>query len=484
MVILQLLPAIFYQPIFRGMRMLSLFQQSLCVCRQAATGSLLHRNLSYWLVAACLLQAVRSRADEPVAKGLTRSIQVSVVDDAVLTYYATFFNVNQRMVVTDDGIFLVYLKDTHDDPQQPPSRNHWLLCRSTDGGDSFEKVFEVAEEGDTNIVGKAPEILADSAGNLFLITCMNDYHVHVWRFDRGRWSEPVYHQRNRYGGYAPKFSVRLDPVGDRLLVMTAAYFMSIDPETGIADHDGTYQMLQDGRFGYPQYSFLSLVPDGRLFAAWHTTRIGARDYYDIHYAVSSRHDRFSVWRSPLDDQLLGDSVNPIVCDHSGPAPMLNRQEELSPDGTQTNAVNHFIYKGNALHVLHGGKRATDAYVQAHYTRVSMVEPHAIHQIVEPELGGEVLRLDASDGFFCTTDTEADSPLFLVSHRQGRVIVLVSFDNGDSWSDYAESDYRASPASIYSITGQFKPSQHGIIGVFTEVRPELPHRLMLFRIPTP
>ena len=126
-------------------------------------------------------------------------IAVSVVDQEVGTHYATFFNVNQRLVTTPDGIFIVYLRDTHDAPESPPSRNHWLLCRSTNGGESFETLYQVAEQGDTNIVGKAPEIHVDDLGNLFLVTYMNDYHVHVRRFDRGAWTQPVYHQRIPYG---------------------------------------------------------------------------------------------------------------------------------------------------------------------------------------------------------------------------------------------------------------------------------------------
>lgn len=34
---------------------------------------------------------------------------------------------------------------------------------------------------------------------------MNDQHVHVWRFNRDHWDTPVYHQKNRIGGFAPEF---------------------------------------------------------------------------------------------------------------------------------------------------------------------------------------------------------------------------------------------------------------------------------------
>lgn len=409
-------------------------------------------------------------------------IAVSVIDHEVGTHYATFFNVNQRLVTTPDGIFVVYLKDTYDAPESPPSRNHWLLCRSTNGGESFETLYQVAEQGDTNIVGKAPEIHADDLGNLFLVTCMNDYHVHVWRFDRGAWTQPVYHQRIPYGGYAPKFSSRIDTVFGRLIIMTAAFIVSIDLETGLADRSDVYQMLREGEFGYPQYSFLSQAPNGDLYAAWHTTRIGANDYYDIHYAVARREERFRVWRSPLDQSIVSDFSKPMACDQSGPAPMVNRVEDLSIDGSRTNAVNHFLFKGDALHFLHGGRCPEDSYVQSRYTRISTKPPFTIHRIIEPDLGGPNCRLDASDGFLCSADTESSSPLFLISHRQGRVIALRSLDNGNTWSDYAESEYCSIPGNIYSLSGEFQLKEQGILGVFTENHAQPPHRLIFFQIP--
>ncbi|MEZ6031715.1 MAG: hypothetical protein R3C17_01305 [Planctomycetaceae bacterium] len=410
-------------------------------------------------------------------------IQLTVIDDAVQSHFATFFNVNQRVVATGDGIFVVYLKDTHDIESQPPSRNHWVLCRSVDDGRSFRQVFSLQANGDTTIVGKAPEIIADDSGNLFLVTCMNDQHVHVWRFNRDHWDTPVYHQKNRIGGFAPKFSVRLDAESQKLLVMTAAYFLSIDLETGLAAKSEKYQLLDEGEFAGPQYSFLDLTPDGELFAAWHTARKETSYYYDIHFAVSRRAEAYRIWRSPLNQRILGGASGSIVCDNSGPAPMVNYSTELSLDGTQTNGLNHMLYKGHALHFIHGGRCAADSYVQSRYTRISTSAPSEIHRITEPDWGGRTLQLDSSDGFFCTQDTREDTPLYVVSHRGQQLFAIRSVDNGNTWTDYAVSNTTSPGNNLYSVTGNFRLQNDHIIGVYTEVHPQTPHRLIFFRIPT-
>jgi hypothetical protein len=409
-------------------------------------------------------------------------IRTVVIDDVVATNYATFFNVNQRVVETQDGIFTVYLKDTHDDLDQPPSRNHWILCRSTDRGYSFQPVYSEAEQGDTKIVRKGPEIIADDVGNLYLISCGNDYHVHVWKFLREDWGTPVYHVKNPIGGYAPKFSAILDPVSNQLIVMTAAFFMTIDPETGLAAPQDIFQLLVEGEYGYPQYSFLTMNASGRLYAGWHTTRRGENYYYDIHFAYADRREKFQVWRSPLDHQMIGRPAKPIVCDHTGPAPMVNRQNEVALDGSYTNGLNHLFYKGNALHFLHGGKCPEDSYVQSRYTRINASDPSNILRMTEPEFGGHQWRLEHSDGFFCSQDCRAETPLYLVSHRDNQIFVLKSADNGNTWTDYAASDYRSTPGRIYSVAGSFQLRRQGIIGVFTEVHPNPPHRLIFFQVP--
>lgn len=405
---------------------------------------------------------------------------LTLVDDNVESEYPTYFTSNQRVVKNSYGIFLTYLKTHFDGGSGGTSINEWMLKRSVDGGDTFETAFRNYYTGSQQVLGKAPEIVTDDHGNIYLATVMGDQKVYVYKFappDFNAWS---YVQMIPYGGFAPKFSFYYDRVRDRLVVMTAAYMLFIDKDTGQVIGDNNFQILKEGTIAYPQYSFLAMAPNGDMFAAWHNAHLTTQHYYSIHFAISYFGDAGITWRNYAGNA-IGSKGNPIVCDSTGPADMVNLPQHLSNDGTRTNGLNSFFYKNFAFHFFHGGAVPGD-WNLPRYTKYQWSPSSIVHRITGPDLGGENITLDSSDGFFCSADDLDAHPLFLVSHTGGRIVALKSHDNGTTWEDHAESSFVATSGNIYSVAGSRRVVDGFIYGVFSKRNPSPPHKVYFFRIP--
>lgn len=418
--------------------------------------------------------------------GERSSIEVTVVDSELQSHLATFFNVNQRVVRTQHGLFITYLKESRPVDGDQPAINEWRLMQSQDDGRSFQIAYAHRRSGGPEVIGKAPEIVADEDGHLYLVTVMDDQHAHVLKFAPGQWSEPVYYRRLRIGSHAPKFSLLFDSVHQRLVLMTAAWLLVIDPQTGQLLDNLRYQMLADGKYAYPQYAFLTLTEQADLIAAWHTARRETNYYYDIHWAVAPATGGLRLWKDALGGEVLGGSRSPIVCDRSGPAPMLNLLDQTSLDGSRTNGLNSLFYKAGYLHFMAGGQ-VPDGRYEVRYSRIDISDVVA-GQRPTLRLGGEQLscppiRVLGSDGFFCSAGIDDRSPLYWVSQSDGIIIVLRTDDHGQTWQPHAASSSLAAPGrSLYGVTGARQLVDGWIEALVVDQSHQGPHRLLFFRIP--
>jgi hypothetical protein len=405
-----------------------------------------------------------------------------VVDPELQSHLATFFNVNQRVVRTPQGLFITYLKESRPVAGDEPAVNEWRMMHSRDDGRSFQLAYAHRQSGGPEVIGKAPEIVTDEAGNLYLVSVMDDQHAHVWKFSHDRVAEPVYHERLRIGGYAPKFSLLFDMAHQRLILMTAAWLLVIDPQTGRLQDNLRYQMLADGEHAYPQYAFLTLNEQSDLIAAWHTARRETNYYYDIHWAIAPASEGLRLWRDPLSGGVLGRSGSPIVCDSSGPAPMLNRPDQLSLDGSQTNGLNSLFYKAGYLHFMAGGQVAGSRY-QVRYSRIDLSSEQPALRLSGEQLSSPTVGVLGSDGFFSAADIGGQTPLYWVSHSDRSVIVLRTDDHGQTWHPHAVSSRLAEPGgSLYGVTGSRQLVDGWIEALVVDQTVQGPHRLLFFRVP--
>src|SRR5262245_44095455 len=110
------------------------------------------------LAILCAANALGSETRLPPLTG----IELSVLDEDALAY-GTFQSHNQKVVSTENGIFVTHIRKSNTNY----TAQQWRLSRSNDGGKSFSTVFE-----DTQATS-APALEADRQGRLFF--CRPDF---------------------------------------------------------------------------------------------------------------------------------------------------------------------------------------------------------------------------------------------------------------------------------------------------------------------
>ena len=98
------------------------------------------------------------------------------------------------------------------------------------------------------------------------------------------------------------------------------------------------------------------------------------------------------------------------------------------------------------------------------------------------LNGTKVSIFSVEGFFVVDG----SVLYAVAQGCGRIVVLVSQDNGASWQDYAASAPIPSGYGIYGVSGFREVTTDGfVVGAYTEFNtaPEsTDHHVKFFKVP--
>jgi hypothetical protein len=192
--------------------------------------------------------------------------------------------------------------------------------------------------------------------------------------------------------------------------------------------------------------------DGNLHAAWTTLKHGVYLYWDIHHMLSP--DGGATWRN-----MDGTPVAvPAVADDTGPALRITPDGEF---GVHT-WLSNFIVKDGKAHFFY---MAQTRPPREHYVRYD-VKAGRREIDRQPEFRGETLSIRGLDGFFAARTDREGSPLYCLGRDpQGRVVCLVSPDNGDTWHDYARTN---ATYNVYSLGGCRTVTDDGyIIGSFTD-----------------
>ena len=224
----------------------------------------------------------------------------------------------------------------------------------------------------------------------------------------------------------------------------------------------------DGPNAALQYPSLCNDNGGRLFLAWTTVKHHEYLYWDIHAMKSE--DQGQSWRA-----LSGDSISiPSVSDDTGMTTRISLDDEFISHTWLSNMLEH----GGKLHFFY---LARTSPLRQHYIRYD-VESGREEVRIRPSFTGDHLRIESLDGFFASTD--GDGPLFCVGAHEGRIVCLVSKDNGTTWHAHARSE---DVFKIYAIGGCRRVTENGdIIGTFTDFRTSEsnePHsKVFFFRIP--
>tara|TARA_Y100000588_G_scaffold352587_1_gene405360 strand:- start:127 stop:918 length:792 start_codon:yes stop_codon:yes gene_type:complete len=207
----------------------------------------------------------------------------------------------------------------------------------------------------------------------------------------------------------------------------------------------SYNLLQHGEHAVLQYPFLNMDGDV-LHAAWTTQNHG----WDIHHMLSR--DGGQSWQL-MDGTAL---EVPVVADQGGGGDGIVLDDEYDVHTWLAS----FVSRGGKLHFLY---MAQHQPARQHYMRYH-VRSGKREQHIWPEFKGEEITLLSLDGLLAMRPYEKGASLYYVSSYGGRLGCLVSYDDGETWHDYAASDekYR-----LYSIGGCRTVTEDGyIIGTFT------------------
>lgn len=362
--------------------------------------------------------------------------EITLVDGAAHGY-ATFQSHNQKVASGPHGIFMTHLRTRN----EAYTAQQWRLSQSTDGGQSFETVYE-----ETNATNPPVIEIGNNAGNLYLVRAdFVDGNAYLYRFDnatafRTPQITPI------PGGGAGKYALMLDEPRQQL------YFFSHNNSFHIIGLDGEirkrYNLLEGGANALLQYPHLALTRNGDLHAAWTTQKNDKYMYWDIHHIVS--HDAGETWRKPGGATL----ELPVVADNTGPTSQISLDEEFDvhtwlSNFTVTNGKAHFAYLA----------QATPA--RQHYMRYD-IETGKREADITPAFTGTEYEVRAMDGFFATRE---DWPLFYIGSSDGRLVCLRSRNNGEAWEDHARSE---ESFHVYSLGGARRITNDGyIIGSFTD-----------------
>ena len=153
-----------------------------------------------WL--GCFVPASLIAADRPEPGNrvkLPAQIQMTIIDDAAI-HSATFQSNSQKIVSNRRGIFATYLKTRN----KEYTAQKWRLVSSTDGGATFQTLFE--ETAATN----PPVLETDAEDNLYLVRPdFIDGHAYLYRFlAKNDFREPV--KTRIPGGSAGKYALAID----------------------------------------------------------------------------------------------------------------------------------------------------------------------------------------------------------------------------------------------------------------------------------
>ncbi len=376
--------------------------------------------------------------------------------DAEATGYATFQSHNQKIVANTRGIFLTYLRSRNEDF----TAQEWRLMHSKDRGATFVALFQGVHA--TN----PPVLETDSKDNLYLIH--SDFvggDAYLCRFMADQdYVNPAITVLPK--GAAGKYAMAIDETRNRLYYMAHnGRFFRLDLDGNLL-YDG--RILVDGPNAALQYPSLCVDDSGSLFFAWTTVKHQEYLYWDIH-AMKSK-DQGQSWQT-----LAGSGISiPSVSDDTGMTTRISLDDEFISHTWLSNMLEH----GGKLHFLY---LARTSPARQHYVRYDIASGREDVRI-SPSFAGNGLRIESLDGFFASTG--GDASLFCVGAYEGRIVCLVSKDNGATWRGHALSD---DTFNIYAIGGCRRVTDEGdVIGTFTDfltAETNEPHsKVFFFRIP--
>ena len=405
------------------------------------------------------VEATGSGRRETPATGM----ELTLVDEDAIGY-ASFQSHNRKVVATSDGIFITYNKRA----SSSYNNQTWRLVRSTDGGATFQVIFEGDHSGHT------PPLEADSQGRLYVITTHYSPNLplgeaRVLRFERGANTPTTI--AILANGYSGKMCAVFDQSQNSLFVScgrsgdrdNTLFVIAADGVLTRAVPLFTYHQGQHAFFHYPH---LDIGESGSLAFAWTTSPYP--EYYP-HFGYWSIHGMRSLdaganWRK-FDQTSL---ALPFFADDTGPSDRITADDEFTRDPflgsmMEHQGKTHFVY-------WRDGQPQEQMYVRINNQSGAR---EVVRSGVCDAWANTLTGFDAGfDGAF--SRVKGGNRLFLTTSIEGqtRLAIAATEDNGDSWREYALADtrfMRGKYHGVYSVSPARETTPDGwLIGVFTRL----------------
>jgi hypothetical protein len=383
---------------------------------------------------------------------------------------ATTISINHKVVVNQYGMFVAYLQNTSE------TKTQWRLARSVDHGASFTVIDASPDVSAPNADSThVPLLETDSAGNVYMIRAGN-FHSEADAYMR-KYS-PTYNfappatESPLQSGSAQKCSMMIDEARGQLYFISET--MRSNPTRTelwfyVMGLDGT--LRRQAHLAYstdsnlrPAWPHVTMDEQGDVYVAWTNIKGTTSETYQ-HY---STHVMRSVNGGSSWQKLTGQSVSePVISDpasnHPNSIPMINDPAEL---GASMELWTMRVKEGKIhLAYQHRGETVTQRYLR-YDTVTGQKDRHTT------SWAGETMHLNSLDGF-CTASNAADHTVYCVGGRaadgspttaSNRLAVLASYDNGQTWHDFATTGDLGKYA--YGVTGAREVKDGHIIGMFT------------------
>ncbi len=390
------------------------------------------------------------------------AVQITTVDPQA-SFYGTFQSHNQKVVANSNGIFMTYLHSTINKDSNSETST-WRLARSTDGGTTFNTIFEVA-----NAHTRAPVIETDSLNNIYLIEAnfSDNTAAHFYKFSSSNnYTSPVVQTTLSLGTISAKYAMEIDEVRSQL------YFFTLSGTFTILNLNGTIKsqflltpqniLNSNGQIIQMEYPHLYLDENNNLYAAWTTVNYTfGSNYWTIHF-IRSR-DGAVTWEKPTGLNTGQTLTRPIDPSESGPTVKITLDDETTSPSYK-NWLSTFIVKGGKVHFVYHANSPN----RQHYVRYDLAQAN-IDLNIHPTFKGATISVANLDGF-CTTQKGVGSTIYCInmSISPYAVAVLRSDDNGSTWHDHVIAPSLPPETSVYALSGSPQITSDGfIIGTYTE-----------------
>jgi len=390
-------------------------------------------------LAVALLAAVSGRTAAGYPAGFT------LLHNDMALRGDNFQSHNQKIVWTPYGLFR-----SGDLQADSNGADHVVVQRSTDDGASWRNIFDTGVHRN-NL--KPPTIEADPAGNVYILYPNSGGTRFVKFSPSNNYSSPVVNTLSKAATSGSKFASCYDRRRNRLY--HATQWGSLLTFTTAGRVIRQQQLIKSGGDSRPSYPHLFVDEFGVIHYAMTVADEGDDvPYTDIRYLTS--HDGGRSWKAMNGTRV---SVPTAAAGASSGATLINRPGEhnyktwLACMHARGGKV-HFVYNtGNPWKRAGAGNpRTIQSYMN--YIRYDMASGK--RDIDRRSLRGSHLAIHADSASFASDLDRADSPLYVVGQSADghRLVALVSHDNGRTWLDYAQSQWRrkvANPGLARDIT---------------------------------